>query len=169
MSTQSLLNRIPENTNFVQPTKFTFIIPELPFARYFCQTVLLPGASTNEVMVPSPLSEMYRHGDKLFFEPLNLTFLVDEDLRAWEETFNWLCSLTFPLKYAQYAAKFSDKYYDGILTVNTNSNVPNLRVKFTHCHPISLGAIQFDQTVNADTTPIADLSFRYDTFSIERF
>jgi len=169
MSNESVLTKIPDNTNFLQVTKFSFVIPELPFARYFCQTVLFPGISTTEVSVPTPFSDTYRHGDKLMYDPLSITFLVDEDLRTWEETYIWLQTLTSPIKFKDYANRFQQKYYDGILTINTNSNVPNLRIKFKNCHPVTLGSIQFDTTVNADLTPVSDLTFRYDHFTIERF
>lgn len=164
----SVLTQIPENTNFIQSTKFTFTFAQLPFARYFCQTVSLPGVSTSEVVVPTPFSDTYRHGDKLVYEPLSLTFLVDEDLRVWEETYQWLVSLTKPAKFNQYATKFPDKYYDGVLTTNTNSNLPNIRVKFYNCHPVSLGSIQFASTDTPDLTPVCDMTIRYDRFEIER-
>ena len=171
MSTESILSRIPDNTNFIQETKFTFLIPNLPFATYYCQTVMLPGITTSEVMVPSPLSEMYRHGDKLVFEPLVITFLIDEDMRVWEETYKWLVSLTAPRDFKEYANKFSvapDKYYDGVLFTNTNSNLPNLKFKFINCHPVALGGIQYNSAGSADVVPTADVTFRFDTFSIER-
>jgi hypothetical protein len=164
----SVLTQIPENTNFLQTTKFTFTFPQLPFLRYFGQTVSLPGVSTSEVMVPTPFSDTYRHGDKLNYDPLSLTFLVDEDIRVWEETYQWIASLTKPAKFGEFVKKFPDKYYDGILTVNTNANVPNLRIKFYNCHPTSLGTIQFATTDTPDLTPVCDLTVRYDRFEIER-
>ena len=168
MSQNSLLTQIPENTSFLQTTKFTFIIPNLPFMKYFCQTVLFPGVSTTEALTPTPFSDIYRHGDKLTFDPLTITALVDEDLRVFEETYQWLTSLTNPIKFGQYAKKFPEKYYDGIITVNTNSNLPNIRIKFRNCHPVSLGSIQFATTDTADITPVFDITFRYDIYEIER-
>lgn len=170
MSTQSVLTQIPENTSFLQKTKFTFVIPELPFARYFCQSVNLPGVSTTEINIPTPFSDTYRHGDKLQYEALAMTILIDEDLRVWEETYNWLKSLTFPHRYSEYVKNSRNKepYYDGVLTINTNANIPNMRIKFTHIHPVSLSGIDFSAATSADETPTCTVSFRYDTFIIER-
>lgn len=167
MST-SVLTQIPENTNFLQTTKFTFTFPQLPFLRYFGQNASLPGVATSEVMVPTPFSDTYRHGDKLVYDPLSLTFLVDEDLRVWEETYQWIASLTKPSKFGEFVKKFPDKYYDGLLTINTNANIPNVRIKFYNCHPTSLGAVQFATNDTPDLTPVCDLSIRYDRFEIER-
>lgn len=171
MTTASLLNKIPENTSLLQSTKFTFIIPELPFARYFLQSVSLPGVSTNPVTINTPFSSTYRHGDKLEYEGLTFNAIIDEDLRVWEETYKWLVSLTKPTKFSEYKKYYDDKaslYFDGILTLNTNANNPNIRIKFTNCHPVSLGAVQFSTTSNADTVLTADMNFRYDGFFIER-
>ena len=59
-------------------------------------------------------------------------------------------------------------YLDGYLTINTNANRPNIRIKFLNCHPTSIGAINFDTKVDADTIPVCDFTFRYDYYEIER-
>jgi hypothetical protein len=127
--------------------------------------------ATNEVQVPTPLVDTYRHGDKLQYEPLQISFLIDEDFRVWEETYNWLKSLTFPHKFEEYR-KFKgqkvEAYYDGILTFNNNANRPNFSVKFVGCHPISLSAVDMSVMESADDTPTAALTFRYNYFDIVR-
>lgn len=169
MTTNSVITKTPENTSILQTTKFTFVIPELTFARYFCQTITLPGVSTTAMTVSIPFSTTYRHGGSLDYEPFSINAIVDEDLRVWEETHNWLTSLTSPVTFRQYATNVNrQKYYDGVLTINTNANNPNIRVKFKNVHPTSLGNIQFNTSDNAETTPTADIAFRYDWFEIER-
>lgn len=169
--TDAYISNTPDNTSILQSTKFTFIIPDMPFLKYFCQTVSLPSITTSEVTVPTPFSNTYRHGDKLIFEPFTITAIVDEDLRVWEETYKWLQGLTRPSSYEQYIKSKDPKaplYYDGFLTLNTNANKPNLRIKFHNCHPTSIGMINFDTKIDADTIPTADFTFRYDLFEIER-
>ena len=169
--TTKTIARIPDNTNFLQTTKYTFVIANLPFARYFCQNVNLPGVTSNEIEVPNPFSSTYRHPTKMSFEAFTITFLVDEDLKVWEETFKWIVSLTRPESYSQYIKSFNREaspYQDGILTINTNANLSNIRIKFRNVFPVSLGGIQFSTMNSADTTPTADVTFRYDIFDIER-
>lgn len=168
---ETTIAKIPDNLSFLQTTKYTFIIPDLPFARYFCQVVNLPGASTSEVTIDTPFSTTYRHGDKLMYDQLLMTALADEDLKVWEETYKWLVSLTAPHKFPEYVRNRPNKtpYYDGILTLNTNANLPNMQIKFYNCHPVGIGGIQFNTADSADTTPTFDITFRYDTFEIVRF
>jgi hypothetical protein len=171
MTTQSLLARIPENTSFLQGNKFTFEFPTLPFLRYFCQTGNLPGVQTNAVTVETPFSATYRHGDKLIYDTLEIIAIVDEDLKIWEESYGWLKALTFPNEFREYWKNTNGKYtayHDGILTINTNANEPNIRIKFLNCHPVSISGINFDTKLTADATITCTISFRYDTFSIDR-
>ena len=173
MTTEPYTVNTPQNTSILQSTKFTFVIPDMPFLKYFCQTVNLPSVSTTEVMVTTPFSATYRAGDKLVFDAFTITAIMDEDLRVWEETYKWLKSLTRPQSYEEYARKTirdvqTPLYFDGYLTVNTNANNPNIRVKFHNCHPTSIGLVSFDTKVDADVIPTADFTFRYDLFEIER-
>jgi hypothetical protein len=171
MTTESFLTQIPQNTSFLQSTKYTFIIPNLPFARYFCQSVNLPGVSASEIEVATPFSSTYRHPTKISYEQFSISFLIDEDIRVWEETYKWLVSITRPesnKQYIKYRDKDASPYQDGVLTLNTNSNLPNLRIKFRNVFPVALGGIQFSSINSADSTPTADLTFRYDLFEFER-
>lgn len=173
MALESFASNTPENMSILQATKFTFLFPDMPYLKYFAQTISLPGVATSEVMVPTPFVNTYRHGDKLSFEAFTITALMDEDLRLWEETYKWLKGLTSPTDKDEYLRKNyklpADRLYlDGFLTINTNSNKPNIKIKFRNCHPTSLGAINFDTKVDADTIPVCDITFRYDYYEIER-
>lgn len=171
MSNQSLLTKIPENTSFLQATKFSFVFPTLPFMRYFSQTAEIPGVTTSAVQVSSPFADMFRHGDKLVYDSFSITSLVDEDLRIWEESLNWLVSITKPQEYSQYVRFYNEQgtpYHDGILTINTNANVQNIRILFKNCHPVGLGGLQFDVKNNADNIITTTVTFRYDYYEIQR-
>lgn len=172
MTLQNTVTKIPENVSLAQATKYTFVIPELPFARYFCQTVNLPDISTSAPEVPTPFSAIKRHGDTLRWSDLSMSVLVDEELRVWEETLEWLKSLTKPTKYEEYSKRKGivyNKYYDGILTINTNANVPMMQIKFYNVHPTMMGQLIFDTTTSAEQTITLDMSFAYDYFEVNRF
>lgn len=173
MATESFASNTPDNTSILQSTKFTFLIPDKPFLKYFCQTVSIPSVSTTEIAVNTPFSATYRHGEKLNYDSLVITALMDEDLRVWSETYDWLKGLTRPTSHEEYIRKSpkdvqTPLYFDGFMTVNTNANNTNIRFKFRNCHPTSIGAIHFDTKVNADTIPTCDFTFRYDYYEVER-
>jgi hypothetical protein len=126
-------------------------------------------------MVPTPLSHTFRHGDHLNFDKLTITAIVDEDLMVWEETQNWIMSLTAPDRFSQYYRNLNTRgmansgpYHDGILTINTNANIPNIRFDFSYCNPISISALQLSATDSAETVVTVDIVFRYDQYKITR-
>lgn len=172
MAIESFASNTPQNSSILQLTRFTFIIPDKPYLKYFCQTVSIPSVSINPVTVPTPLTNTYRHGDKMEFDALTITAIVDEDMRIWQETYDWMKGLANPVTTDQYLRKNlqdrSPLYFDGFLTVNTNANNPNIRFKFLNCHPISLGGIDFDTKTDADNIPTCTIQFRYDIFEVER-
>ena len=171
MTTQTLLHKIPENTSLFQSRKYTFVFPTMPFLNYMIQSVALPRIGTSAPVQSSPFADLHRHGDKLQYDPITITCLLDEDLRVWEETHNWLVALTKPQMFPQYFRNSNGKqtgYHDAILTINNNANIPNIRIKFTNCHPLDVSSIALDTTVNADVAQTVDFQFRYDWFEIQR-
>lgn len=171
MANLSTLTTVPMNTSMLQPTKFTFIFPNLPFARYFCQNVSVPGVSTSAISMPTPFTNAYHHGTTLSYDDFSINAIIDEDMRVWEETYNWIKALTRPTSYQEYIKNRTnggEPYQDAILTINTNANIPNLRIKFTNCHPVSLGAVAFNVSETAETILTADITFRYDYFTFDR-
>lgn len=171
MLNETVISRVPKNTSFLQPTKFTFSFVTMPFLTYFCQTVQIPGVSTTAPVVPSPFANMYRHGDKLVYDQLSVTSIIDEDMQSWLETYDWLLAITKPESFEQYKRFYNPNkrlYHDAVMTINTNANLQNLRVKFFECHPTSISAVQFNTSDNADTIMTADIIFRYDRYEIER-
>jgi hypothetical protein len=105
------------------------------------------------------------------FEELTINAIIDEELKVWEETYNWIRALTRPTDFAEYVKRITNNgqiYHDAILTINTNANIPNVRIVFKDCHPIALGSVRFNTAENADTILTADITFRYDYFELER-
>ena len=162
---------MPDNISLLQQNKFIFTIPNLRFAKYFCQSVQLPGVNLQEVDRHTPFHTQFHAGDKLNYEPLVLSAQIDEDLRTWEETYNWLRAEAFPHKFKEYRNSVlvrDNIYNDGVMEFNKNSNLPNIRIHFHNCHITSIGPINMTY-VNTDIeNPIADITIRYDTYSVER-
>lgn len=162
----------PNNLSLLQSSKYTLTLSIIPHVTYFLQTCNLPGASVNEAIRETPFATQWLAGDKLIYNPLNITFLMDEDLRAWNEIYQWQVGLTFPENFDQYKKMLRDndnqRYSEAILTLNTNANNPNIRYKFTDVFPIILGDIDFDVGTDATQPLVATAAFRYSTMSIER-
>lgn len=103
------------------------------------------------------------------FEELAVTFLVDEDLRVYEEVFNWLKGITFPHQFKEYKEQ-KDKgiYADCSVLFLKNSYESNLSFRFHNMFPTSIGPINFTSGTDGSQVLTTDITFSYDTFRIVR-
>lgn len=150
----------PENTNFLQPTKFTLTFPEVTDTVFFLQKVNIPGISVNELPRQVPNIDLYVPGTRISYNTLDFTFLVNENLSSWRVIHDWMRDNTIDHKY---------RYKDigAVLTVLSNQNNPKIRIKYTNVFPISLGDLEFDTTLSAENHVMSTASFRFDSFDIE--
>jgi hypothetical protein len=176
------LTRNPANLDLLQSTKFRITFDRLPGVTYYCQTANLPGVSLTEIPRSTPFIDLYVPGEKMIYDTLNITFLVDEDLRAWTELHDWIRGITFPTNFKEYidlqrTAKSSyiraqnatnAQYSSSIMTLYTNKNNPNFRVKFVDMFPISVGTLLFNASDTAENIITADATFRFSYYDYER-
>ena len=76
----SPLNRQPDKLDYTSPTQFRFMINQLPKVQFFTQTANIPGISLGELVIPTPYKDIPIIGDKVTFENLTISFIVDEFL-----------------------------------------------------------------------------------------
>lgn len=171
------LTRNPSNTNNLVGNKFQVSFKRLPNMTYFCQSANLPGISLSEVPRNTPFVDLYLPGEKLIYEILNFTFVIDEDLKSWLEIHDWMRALTFPKDYSEYKNlpnlnQFTNKqrpqYSDATVTILTSSLNTNYSVKLYDCFPIGLSSIIFSSSDSPENILTADASFRYSYFDIEK-
>jgi hypothetical protein len=177
------IERNPSNRDILQSTKFKLNFTRLPGLTFFCQTANLPGISLSEVMRPTPFLDLYVPGEKAIYDTLNVTMLVDEDLRDWEAIHDWIRAMTFPKEFEEYAAmksqfrdvvsrgnagKLPPQYTDASMTVFTNKNNPNFRIQYKDLFPTTLGGIQFSTLDSAENIITCDATFRFSYYNLER-
>jgi hypothetical protein len=164
----TVLNRNPQNTNPLQPTKFLLTFGRIQTVQYFCQEVNLPGVTLGEVNRATPFLDMFSPGTKLTYDPLDITFTVDEEMSSWKNLYDWFISIADPdgfekrtyVKELQRTEHFSDAY----LTVLSALNNPVLRIEFANVFPLTLSDINFDTKLSADTIITCKATFRYQSY-----
>jgi len=169
------ITRIPQNTNYLQPTKYLLSFDRIGSTQYFCQAVNIPGMSIGQAPINTPTADIYAPGNKITYNQLNIDFAVDEKVDSWRQIHDWFRSIAAPESFSerkrltdiqnQYrnTTSAASKYYsDATLTVLNNLNNPVLRVKFVNAFPISLSDIQFDTKMTADDIVYATATFVFD-------
>ena len=96
------LTRNPSNPNPLQPNKFLLTFGRVPNMQYFCQNVTVPGLSLSEAVITNPFVDIYSPGEKAIYDLLNVTFIIDEELKGWLEIHDWIRAMTFPVEFKEY-------------------------------------------------------------------
>ena len=170
------ISRTPENTNFLQPTKFLLTFSRIPDVTYFCQEANIPGITLNNIVVNSPMLDFHAAGNKLQYGQFNIRFMVDEKLQSWKNIHDWFRSIGAPTGFQerntraaiqnQFNQSKLTSYSDATLTVLSNLNNPSLRIDLHGLFPVSLSDIQFDTMLSADHIITADATFMVEYFDI---
>lgn len=163
----------PENKSFLSPLGFQFSINRLPHVTYFCTNASIPDIAMGQIdTVENTFIKLPIPGDKLTFGLLTLRFRIDEDLKNFQEIYDWLIGLGYPDNFEQRAnisrgiQNIGEVYSDGSLIVTTASYKPNVEVKFIDMYPVSLTSVDF----NIEATDIeylqADVNFAYRKYEL---
>ena len=185
--------RQPAKLDYASPIQFRFKCTKLPEVEFTCQTANIPGISLGGATQPTPLVDVPIPGDKINYDSLDITFLVDENLNNYKEIHDWLIGLGFPKDYAQFRnlqASGADRfpgstrstaptgknvpsplkeggiYSDATLTVLNSKNIAKTEIRFQNIYPTSLGGLNYD-IKNTDVNYIqASVSFAYTLYEI---
>ena len=190
MTTTNAYSRQPTAQDYASPTQFKFNILKLPKVEYFCTAVNLPGITlSGSPIQATPLKDIPLPGDKLTYEPLSMTFIVDENLENFQEIHGWLRGLGFPGGYAEFKtlldagvdrfptsknsvlgdagrSKFAAPnqgglFSDATLSILTSKNNAVVEVRFSDVFPISLSGLQYTQQANDTDYLTATVTFNY--------
>ena len=140
------------------------------------------GISFSETAVPAGIGlDAYFPGDKVEFEKLSVSFLVDEDLENFKEIYNWMDSIVpiqDPTKYKtltgttatttnQFSSASDDlnQYSMITLVLNTNKNIPNRFFKFYDAFPTSLSGLELASGESGEAV-ICTVDFRFTYYEI---
>jgi len=170
------------NKSILNKNNFRLLIDRIPTVEYYVQTVNIPGLTMNETIMSSRIGlDGYFPGDKIIFDTLDITFLVDEDLENFKEMYDWMDAIV-PVKdtsaYSNLVGGTStstnvtankaagmEQYSDITLVMNTNKNIPNKYFRFHDCFPLTLGALELQS--GADAEPVtSSVTFRFSYYDI---
>ena len=171
MTTTNVATRAPDKMDYASPIQFRFKITKLPQVEFFIQTANIPGITLGSTSFETPLKDIAGVGDKVTYQTLDVSFLVDENLNNYKELHDWIIGLGFPKDYTQFqtmqatgADRFSGStrstaatgtntpqplseggiYSDATLTVLNSKNIAKTEIRFQNVFPISLGSLSYD-------------------------
>ena len=145
----------------------------------------MPGVNIGEALFPTPMVDLGIVGDKITYETLDVTFLVDEELINYRELHKWITDISFPFSRASYAAATStnvsnaekapdtpipatdqDLYSECTLQILNSKNIAKVELRFKDIFPISLSGLDYNQQQTDVEYLQALASFRYSYYDI---
>jgi len=161
------------NLNDLSGSHFNLRINNYPNLNFTIQEVNLPSVFGNPVENPTSLGSIFFPYDKLNYEELTVSFIVDESLNNWREIYNWMRALAPTHMFSndnQYEIKKSsdEGLYSGAeLFILTNSLNLNLTVRFKNIFPFALSGFNFSTKDDDDRKIFSDVKFVYDYYDLE--
>lgn len=160
------------NTSTLSGSHFEFSIAGYDNLNFNVQTANLPSVRTNPKEVPTSIGSTHVAGDKLEYETLEISFIVDESMNDWRECYNWLRALAttniIDAKLEnQYVNYDKDLYTSATLFILTNSLHINIKCTFYNLFPISLTGLDFSTKDTEDRKLFGTVIFAYDYYDLE--
>ena len=193
MTTSNVIDRAPSKFDYASPIQFRFKMTKLPTVEFFVQTANIPGITLGDTTMPTPLKEISMPGDKLTYQTLEVSFLVDENLNNYKEIHDWMTGIGFPEDHKQFAdvlATGSDRfsrstastaavgsgkpaplseggiYSDATLIVLNNKNIAKTEIRFQNVYPTSLGSLSYNIRASDVDYLTVNASFNYMYYDI---
>ena len=182
----------PTVYDYATGTQWRLAFNRIPKTTWFCTAATIPGIQLGEAQYATPMTDMVVTGDKLTFETLNITFIVDEELQNYRELWNWIVGIGTPVKHSQWTTELfkgdsavrqfgtedtdprtkvsyeeSNLYSDSTLIVYNSKNKAKVNVQFKNMFPTSLSSLEYSQELTDVEYFKATASFRYLYYEFE--
>jgi hypothetical protein len=164
------------NTDLLQSAKFLFSIPRLTSTQFFCQSVNVPGISTQNTIQSTPFVDLNIPGDKVVYDPLTIEFLLDEELQSWLAVHDWIRGIGKVKEFDEYKnldklSRYSQtvkypQYAEAELISLSASNNQKIKFHFIDLFPISLSRIDFDVRVGSEKTMTSSATFKFKRYDV---
>ena len=187
------LDRQPTVFDYAQSNQFKLYLSIFPKTEWFVVRANVPGVNLGQASQPTPLVDMPLVGDKITYDPFNMTFLIDEQYQNYIEMYSWMMNIGFPYSTQQFnklerpdnlsrpgnkrlnavTGKFNDAsdrdlYSDIQLSILTSKNNMVAKVTMYEAFPVSLGSLEYSQQ-ELDTDYLrCDVSFAYSWFDVKK-
>lgn len=153
------MSELTKNFNLLSPTGFRVTIESPRFANfeYFLTSVNLPTVTLPGVESTYRNFQGFVTGDKLDYDEIAAEFAIDEDMKNYEELYEWL---------KDNAKDPTLHRHDIILSILSSHNNVNRQFRFVNAMPISIEGVEFS-TQNTDIQYLKSrVTLRYDYFTI---
>lgn len=170
------LNNQPDNLNFLSPLGFRFFFKRSPNVNFFLTEAAVPSLTVESIPIRTPFQTLNVPGSGVInYGDFDITFKVDEDMRNYQEIYDWIIANAAPERFSQHSVvrdapivSGAGIHSDATLTILNSAYRPNIEYQFQRMFPISLSNLRFS-TAETDVEYItAQASFKFEIMTINR-
>ena len=159
------------NANYLQPNGYKFVVDRQRFKNieFFAQVVNHPSLSIPNVDVPFRRAPVSLPGDTASFSELSVDVIIDEEMKVYEELYNWMTSMLSYKMQPELANSRRPDYklnYDMTLSILTSQNNANRRIRYKDAFPTMLGNVAFTTTTSDIQYIVMPVTFSFSTFEL---
>ena len=166
--------------NFLSVVGFKFLLERCPKVDFYCNAANLPTISLGVAEQATYLRNIPVPGEKMQFQDLQLSFMVDEDMENYLQLYKWITNLGFPESLDQFnrlqdenallpdtdpGDSFNERSDGTLMILNSDFN-PSVKVKFRDLFPVELSGIPFDSKAEEQQYFTATAVFKYTMFDV---
>lgn len=150
------------NINFFKPSSFAIILRSTEERiEFMIQECNIPGLNLGEMLVPHMSQNQQRPGDNIVWNPLSLQVLLDENLDAFSQAFNYVISQKNPE-----TATIEDQTFDGYLNLTSNKNNLSKQLHFHDAWIKSIGDVPLSNSQAEEDPVVFTIEIEYDYYEM---
>lgn len=157
------------NVNYLQPTGFKLVMDRKHYAnlQFFASSVSHPSVTMVSPQVAYSRANLMLAGDKLNFGEVTFSVILDEDMRSYQEMYDWMQLLVnTPNKNATDRSDTTPSTFADIsLIALTSHNNSSKTIRYIDAVPTMLGNIEFE-TTSAENHLIFPVTFAFTYFEL---
>ena len=163
---------IPDQINFLDASYHQMAVARLPMTSFTVQQATIPDVILRAVQHGTPFVKLNFAGDSLDFSEFRCTFIVDEQMKNYNELYLWLRGLAFPESHEQYRdLTANEEIVGGVrsdisLVISNSSHLAKLSLDMVDCVPTSLSNLTFTTTARGPNYVTATVTFSVRDFTV---
>ena len=151
-------------TNESRNNNFIITFDKIPTVEFYATDIPLPGFNLGESIINTRTLDFTVPSDKVDFDPLTITFNVDENLKNYIELYSWVMDLGHPERSKVNRPDDKDATSDATLTVLNNQKNPIVNINIKDAFPLSVGELAFN--LQTSEPVICTATFKYSWFEV---
>lgn len=160
-----------QNTNYLQPSGFRLVIDRknYPNLEYFVQGVDHPSVGVPFANVGyRRIADVAQVGDKLEFSEVTFDLMLDEEMKAYTEMYEWmqrLVEVNYTTRYNRDPGALTSETDISLIILNS-ANIQQKRISYKNAFPTNLGNVRMESTTTDTPIIVLPVSFKFTYFEI---